>query len=153
MRWAWNALRRWWNPGGEATVVQELSRGQAARLPSYGEGASLRLRKGVVVVTREGDARDHVLEAGSELQLPGSGRAVAWAIESSRFEIRRRTEPLADWGAAVVRRSSLAERSETPAGRSSTGDGGRQRAHHRAPPPSRAGEPARPSMGGGVDPG
>ncbi len=105
MRWGWDALRRWWNPGGEARVVQQLSRGQAARLPSYGAGASLRLRKGIVVVTREGDARDHVLEPGAELQLPGSGRVVAWAIESSRLEIRRRREPIADWrSAAVVRR-------------------------------------------------
>ncbi len=153
MRWAWNALRRWWNPGGEATVVQELSRGQAARLPSYGEGASLRLRKGVVVVTREGDARDHVLEAGSELQLPGNGRVVAWAIEASRIEIRRRKEALADWrAAAVVPRPIPAQRGDAVAARSPTSHGWHPDPH-RGAPPSRADAPLRPATGGGTDPG
>jgi len=87
--------------------VRELGRGEVARLPSFRRGSSLRLESGLIVVTREGDRRDHVLEAGSELQLPGRGLVVAWAVEASRIGIRRRRAPLADWRSAGVRRAAV----------------------------------------------
>lgn len=43
---------------------------------------------GVILVTREGDLEDHVLEAGMELRLPRRGVAVAWALEPSTIRIR-----------------------------------------------------------------
>jgi hypothetical protein len=153
MRWVWKALRRWSSPGGDAEGTRELSRGQAVRLPSFGEGSSLRLQSGLVVVTREGDHRDHVLEAGSELHLPRRGRVVAWAVEVSRIEVRRRNVPLADWRTATVvrppvpaRRGDLAEARQAVS-RERTGP------RHQAWPPPRPGQPARPPAGGGGEPG
>jgi len=154
MRWSWSGLRRWWNPDGEAEGVRELSRGQAVRLPSSGEGSSLRLRSGLVVVTREGDSRDHLLEPGSELQLPGRGRVVAWALEASRIEIRNRTVSLADWrSTAVVRAPTQPGRGEAAPGRWPANGRERQDARPHGRPPPRPDTPVPSPAGGGADPG
>jgi hypothetical protein len=41
-----------------------------------------------VMVTREGDLEDHVLERGDELLLPAGGLAVAWAFTAARLSVR-----------------------------------------------------------------
>ncbi len=153
MRLVWKALRRWSSPGGDAEGTRELSPGQAVRLPSFGEGSSLRLQSGLVVVTREGDHRDHVLEAGSELHLPRRGRVVAWAFELSRIEVRRRNVPLADWRTAtVVRTPAPARFGDLAEARRAVGrERPAPRSHARSLP--RPGQPPRPPAGGGREPG
>jgi hypothetical protein len=47
---------------------------------------------GVVLVTREGDLEDHVLEAGMALRLPRRGVAVAWALEPSTIRVHEATD-------------------------------------------------------------
>jgi len=68
-----------------ATWVRELGRDATLRLPHGRAGRWLRVERGQVVVTLEGDGADHVLVAGDELFLPGRGLVVAWALEPSRL--------------------------------------------------------------------
>jgi hypothetical protein len=97
--------RRRWNGSVEAHRVRDLARDEVVRLPRRPEGSSVRVEAGLLLVTREGDDVDHVLEAGAELEVPGRGLAVAWALEASRIEVRERTT---DGAAGGVRESVLA---------------------------------------------
>jgi hypothetical protein len=47
----------------------------------------VRVERGLVLVTRQGDAEDHVLEPGMELPLRGRGLAVAWALAPSTIRV------------------------------------------------------------------
>ncbi len=61
-----------------------LAVNEVLRLPA---GAAVRVEAGRVVVTIEGDAVDHVLDAGAELALPRRGRALAWALAQSQIAV------------------------------------------------------------------
>ncbi len=74
--------------GQAADGVHAVEANAVLRLPR-GRGVSLRVEEGQVVVTRAGDPRDHVLEAGAVMDLSGSDRALAWALRPSRIELRR----------------------------------------------------------------
>ncbi len=56
------------------------------RLPA-GDGAVVRVERGTVLVTQEGDLDDHVLEPGDELLLSRPGLAVAWAFTDAALSI------------------------------------------------------------------
>ncbi len=56
------------------------------RLPAGGS-VVVRVERGTVLVTQEGDLDDHVLELGDELVLSRSGRAVAWAFTDAALFI------------------------------------------------------------------
>ena len=85
MRDTWREWRSWWTGGGEE--VRALARDQVLRLPGGREGSWIRVDEGTVVVTREGDVVNHVLQAGAELRLPGRGLALASALEPSRIQV------------------------------------------------------------------
>ncbi len=63
-----------------------LAENEVLRLP---RGGAVRVETGQVVVTREGDPIDYVLEAGDTLELAVRGRAVAWALAASRIALER----------------------------------------------------------------
>lgn len=67
--------------------VMELPADRTLRLPPARGETVIRVERGTVVVTREGDGEDHVLGAGAELRLPGRGLAVAWALAESRVVV------------------------------------------------------------------
>jgi len=78
-------LQRWF--GGRQDRTWALEENQTATL----DGARpvlLRLERGLLLVTREGDPGDHLLRAGDALALPGRGKVVAWALEPSRATVR-----------------------------------------------------------------
>jgi hypothetical protein len=68
---------------GGTWVLQENA---TLRLPA-GDGVVVRVERGTVLVTQEGDLDDHVLEPGDELVLSCSGRAVAWAFTGAALSI------------------------------------------------------------------
>jgi hypothetical protein len=96
------ATTRTWTGRLERARV-ELSLDGTATLPARRGEVLLRVERGLVVVTREGDLDDHVLRPGEALRLPPRGRVVVWAIEPSLVEARAvrgvarpgRHEPLA----------------------------------------------------------
>ena len=99
--------RSWWSRG-DGEEVRALARDQVLRLPGWREGAWVRVESGTILVTREGDPEDHVLQAGAELRVPGRGLAVAWALEPSRVEVRRNGREQAGERAMVAHRLSVA---------------------------------------------
>lgn len=74
----------------------DLERDGTVRLPPGRGDTVVRVVLGTVVVTREGDAEDHVLVAGQELRLPPVGLSVAWAMTASRIQVwHQRRDPAA----------------------------------------------------------
>ena len=77
-------------PGGASPARFDLPRDATLRLPRPRPGATVEVERGVVLVTREGDGEDHVLERGMSLPLDGRGLAVAWALAPSTLRVRAR---------------------------------------------------------------
>jgi hypothetical protein len=68
--------------------TQELEKNVALQLPHLRGGMVVRVERGLVLVTREGDLEDHLIGGGSELLLAPGGMTVAWALAPSRFLVR-----------------------------------------------------------------
>lgn len=67
---------------------RDLAENDAVPIPRRGAAAVVRVERGTVLVTRQGDLDDHVLEPGDELLLPRHGLAVAWAFTPARISWR-----------------------------------------------------------------
>lgn len=65
----------------------DLPENAARRLPA-GIGSVVRVERGTVLVTQEGDRYDHVLERGEALLLWRPGLAVAWAFTDAALSIQ-----------------------------------------------------------------
>lgn len=63
-----------------------LRKDETLRLPR-GFPVLVRVTRGTVLVTREGDPDDHVLERGDQLIVRESGLGVAWALRDARLSI------------------------------------------------------------------
>ncbi|HSD18852.1 MAG TPA: ATP-binding protein [Anaeromyxobacter sp.] len=87
----------------------ELAENQTMSLPRRRVATVVRVERGTVLVTQQGDYEDHVLEQGDELVVRRSGLAVAWAFTEATISMRE-----------VGRSRNLAlardERAETRAG-------------------------------------
>lgn len=66
----------------------ELAEGATMRLPRGRFAIAVRVQRGTVLVTQEGDLEDHVLEPGDELVLDVGGLAVAWAFTDAAISVR-----------------------------------------------------------------
>ena len=73
--------------GGRSSDAFDLARDETLRIPLRGRAVVVRVERGVVLVTREGDVEDHVLEPGMELRVSGPGLVVAWALEPSTMRV------------------------------------------------------------------
>ncbi|WP_242344655.1 DUF2917 domain-containing protein [Anaeromyxobacter terrae] len=69
-------------------VARKLDEDAAMRLWRGGAATVVRVERGTVLVTQEGDLDDHVLEPGDELVLDGEGLAVAWAFTEAVISVR-----------------------------------------------------------------
>jgi hypothetical protein len=58
----------------------ELAENETMRLPRGPFPTAIRIERGTVLITQEGDLDDHVLEPGDEIVIPVGGLAVAWAF-------------------------------------------------------------------------
>jgi hypothetical protein len=75
--------------GESMAQTLDLPQDATLKLPRAHGGTLIRVEAGTLLVTREGDGVDHVLSAGMELCLPSAGLSVAWALASSRFQVRQ----------------------------------------------------------------
>lgn len=69
-------------------VAWELSENAALRVSRRGAAVIVSVERGTVLLTRQGDLEDHVLEQGDELFLPHGGLAVAWAFTEATISVR-----------------------------------------------------------------
>jgi hypothetical protein len=65
----------------------ELARDATVRLDAGAQGIQVRADCGTVLVTREGDLEDHVLEAGDAVLVTGTGLVVAWALDVAHLTV------------------------------------------------------------------
>jgi hypothetical protein len=65
-----------------------LAQNAAMPLPRGRFAKVVRVERGTVVVTQEGDLVDHVLERGDEIRLDLPGLAVAWAFTEAAISVR-----------------------------------------------------------------
>jgi two-component system, NtrC family, sensor histidine kinase HydH len=65
----------------------DLDENEAMALPRGRIGTVVRVHRGTVLVTQEGDREDHVLEPGDELMLRRRGRPVAWAFTDATISL------------------------------------------------------------------
>ncbi len=73
---------------GPVNRTWDLGKDETSHLPEVRGPVTIRVERGLVLVTREGDREDHVLRAGDALVLPPSGKVVAWALEPTRATVR-----------------------------------------------------------------
>jgi hypothetical protein len=66
-----------------------LDRDATLRLAADRGGIVVRVDRGTVLVTREGDPEDHVLEEGEAVLIAGKGLVVAWALTSAALRVER----------------------------------------------------------------
>jgi hypothetical protein len=55
----------------------------------HSSGLTLTCHEGWIWLTREGDAKDHVLTAGRSVRLDGPGLVVVQALRTARFSLGR----------------------------------------------------------------
>ena len=66
----------------------DLAENAVMRVFRRGVALVVRVERGTVLVTRQADLEDHVLEPGDELFLPRGGLAVAWAFTEATISVR-----------------------------------------------------------------
>ncbi len=71
-----------------ASSAWDLDDNDAMVIPRNRRGSVVRVHRGTVLVTQQGDREDHVLEPGDELPLRRRGRAVAWAFTAATLSLR-----------------------------------------------------------------
>lgn len=77
-----------WRFAGRVNGTWELGKDETSHLAGARGPVAIRVERGLVLVTREGDPEDHVLRAGDALVLPPRGKVVAWALEPARATVR-----------------------------------------------------------------
>lgn len=79
---------RIWSDAATLTWTRELPEDATLRLPPGKNGVIVRVVRGSVLVTQQGDPEDHVLGPGEELRLAHTGLAVAWALSAAALVVR-----------------------------------------------------------------
>ena len=74
--------------GTRNPTIAFLAKDATMRLPPGPSATVVSVESGIVLVTREGDLDDHVLESGDELVLPRGGLGVAWALTDATVFVR-----------------------------------------------------------------
>lgn len=75
-------------PSTGAGEAWHLTKDATARLPRGRLPILVRVARGTVLVTQEGEPEDHVLEAGDEAVFPPGGHVVAWALTDAAISTR-----------------------------------------------------------------
>jgi hypothetical protein len=74
----------------------ELAADAVLRIPRGRFATVVRVERGTVLVTQEGDRDDHVLERGDQLVLSSEGLAVAWAFTEAEITVHELPITVAD---------------------------------------------------------
>lgn len=74
---------------GLTSTLVGLPRGALWSHSVHGDGLTLTCHEGWLWLTREGDAKDYVLTAGSCVRLDKPGRVVVQALRGARFSLGR----------------------------------------------------------------
>jgi hypothetical protein len=70
-----------------SSIASELAENSVMRVSRRGVAVVVRVDRGTVLITCQGDLEDHVLEAGDEIYLQGGGLALAWAFTDATLHV------------------------------------------------------------------
>lgn len=73
--------------GPKGLYLQKLRRNATKSLRPGAEGLALQVVSGLMVVTQEGDPRDHELRPGDVFRTTSRGLLVAWALSDGSFTV------------------------------------------------------------------
>jgi hypothetical protein len=71
----------------------DIAENATMRLPRRETSSVVRVERGTVLVTQEGDLEDHLLAAGDEVVIDSVGLAVAWAFTDASLTMRESALP------------------------------------------------------------
>jgi hypothetical protein len=91
-------------------IVQKVSRNES-RSVACRRGMILRVARGRVWVTRDGDIRDYVLSAGESLELAAGGRVVLFGLTEALFQFDTPARAPGVWSGILARFTWMGEQS------------------------------------------
>jgi len=81
------------NQSRDETETRELGANATLPVKPWRRGVTLRVERGIVLVTQAGDPTDHILTGGEAIHLPPGGLVVTWALEPARLTLARGQAP------------------------------------------------------------
>jgi hypothetical protein len=91
-------------------IVQKVSRNESRSVAGR-RGMILRVARGRVWLTRDGDIRDYVLNAGESLDLVAGGRVVLFGLTEALFQIDTPARAPGVWSGILARFTWMGEQS------------------------------------------
>jgi hypothetical protein len=91
------------------SAVQEVSRNQSVSVAGR-RGMTIRIARGRVWLTRDGDIRDYVLNAGDSMRLDASGRVVLFGLTDGFLQIDTPARAPGVWSGLLARFTWMGER-------------------------------------------
>jgi hypothetical protein len=85
-----------------AGVARSLNKGEAISV-AVGPGMTVRVTRGQVWLTRDGDRTDHVLGAGEAMKLEANGYVVVYGLTESSLQITTPARAPGVWAGLVAR--------------------------------------------------
>jgi len=89
-------------------IVQEVSRNESRSIAGR-RGTTVRVARGRVWLTRDGDIRDYVLNAGESLELAAGGRLVLFGLTEALFQIDTPARAPGVWSGILARFTWMGE--------------------------------------------
>jgi len=83
-------------------IVRQVSRNESRSIAGR-RGTTLRVARGRVWLTRDGDIRDYILNAGDSLELAADGRVVIFGLTDGFLQIDTPARAPGAWSAILAR--------------------------------------------------
>ena len=90
------------------SMVQQISRNHSISVAAR-RGMTVRVARGRVWLTRDGDIRDYILNAGDSLQLETSGRVVLFGLAEAVFQVDEPERAPGLWTGLLARLTWIGE--------------------------------------------
>jgi len=89
-------------------TVQKVSLNESRSVAGR-RGMTLRIARGRVWITRDGDIRDYVLSAGESMELAAGGRVVLFGLTEALFQIDTPARAPGVWSGILARFTWMGE--------------------------------------------
>jgi hypothetical protein len=91
------------------SMVRQISRNQSISVAAR-RGTTVRVSRGRIWLTRDGDARDYVLNPGDSMNLEASGRVVLFGLTAAFVQVDKPERAPGLWSGLLARLTWIGER-------------------------------------------